>query len=62
MTKTSAAWDNFRVYSARPFPPVLFEEAHKSYRHSAPSWFPLANSPTTVPPLFKPDWTDDDVL
>lgn len=37
-TESSAACGNFRVYSRCPFPPVLFEEAHKSSRHSkAPS-------------------------
>lgn len=32
-TKSSAS-DNFRVYSPHHFPPVLFEEAHKSTCHS----------------------------
>ena len=40
-TKSSAAPDNFRVYSPHPFPPVLFEEAHKSSCHSTPASLPI---------------------
>lgn len=42
-TKSSAAPDNFRVYSPHPFPPVLFEEAHKSSCHSTPASPPIGS-------------------
>lgn len=42
-TKSSAASDNFRVYSHHPFPPVLLEEAHKSSCHSTPALPPIGS-------------------
>lgn len=42
-TKSSAASDDFRVYSPHPFPPVLFEEAHKSSCHSTPASPPIGS-------------------
>lgn len=36
-TKSSAVADDFRVYTPQPFPPVPFEEAHKSSCHSTSS-------------------------
>lgn len=42
-TKSSAASDDFRVYSSHPFPPVLFEEAHKSSCHSTTASPPIGS-------------------
>lgn len=42
-TKSSAASDNFRVYSPHPFPPVLFEEAYESSCHSTPALPPIGS-------------------
>lgn len=61
-TKSSAASDDFRVYTAHPFPPVLFEDATKPLVTQHPPCLSLAHSPNKTPPSVESDWIPADVL